>query len=163
MLKKCLSMVVMGTFLISFVSADLKLAFSQEQFATVVISTVPGGANISIDGIFSGTSPIKGKRISIGKHTVRVELEGYFPWQGEIEIVEGENVIDIPALTQKEESVEIEKAGKPWYAKPLVWGLGLVIIGAAILLATSNGGGNGNGNGNGVPTPLPEPPEPPGD
>lgn len=158
MLKKYVSFVLTVTCLFSVLLTDLNWAFLIMESATVTISTKPGEADVYIDGNFAGTSAIKGKRISVGKHIIRVEKEGYIPWEGEIEIVAGENVIDIPPLQIKTEPEPlVTKKQKSWYEKWWIYGLGAVVAGS--LAALSGGGGNG---GNGGSTPLPSPPSPPG-
>jgi len=63
--------------------------------ATLHISTNPTGANIYIDSIIVGTSPIYFYQISTGVHELRVEKTGYMVYSREIEL-SANSVVSIP-------------------------------------------------------------------
>lgn len=49
----------------------------------------PEGARVSIDGLVVGTTPYETISITIGKHKIRIEQDGYLPYETEIEIRKG--------------------------------------------------------------------------
>lgn len=60
-------------------------AASQEAPASISVSSTPDGAEISVDGAFSGNTPSTLK-LKPGKHNVRVSLVGYKDWTREITV-----------------------------------------------------------------------------
>lgn len=66
---------------ISQISAKLKLA------GTLQVSSSPSGAKVYLDGKELGETPLSNPSIPEGTHNLRVELFGYKPWQGIIEIL----------------------------------------------------------------------------
>lgn len=50
----------------------------------------PPGARVFFDGHPVGTTPMSLSKASAGSHVVRLELPGYFPWSGAIQVVAGE-------------------------------------------------------------------------
>lgn len=53
----------------------------------LVINTTPAGANITLDGTPSGTSPITLNDISAGNHTINATLAGYIPVEDVVKVV----------------------------------------------------------------------------
>ncbi len=66
---------------ISQVSAILKLA------GTLQVSSNPSGARVYLDGRDIGTTPLSNPSIPEGTHNLSVELFGYKPWIGIVEIL----------------------------------------------------------------------------
>jgi TonB family protein len=63
---------------------DLKLALNRVgpvQVAAEVVSN-PAGANVVIDGVNAGVTPLSGHRLKPGAHQVEVTKEGFEPWTG---------------------------------------------------------------------------------
>lgn len=65
---------------ISQISATLKLA------GTLQVSSTPSGAKVYLDGKDIGETPLSNSNIPEGTHNLRIELFGYKPWQGIIQI-----------------------------------------------------------------------------
>jgi len=65
---------------ISQISATLKLA------GTLQVSSSPSGAKVYLDGKDIGVTPLSNSGIPEGTHNLSVELFGYKPWQGIVEI-----------------------------------------------------------------------------
>ncbi|RPJ11062.1 MAG: PEGA domain-containing protein [Deltaproteobacteria bacterium] len=83
----------------------------------VVIRTEPSGASIYIDGGRAGVSPYETRDLSPGRHKVRVEKEGYEPWEGEVTVV-AEKSVDLPVrlkVMAGELVIESEPAGAKAY------------------------------------------------
>jgi len=66
---------------ISQVSATLKLA------GTLQVSSSPPGAKVYLDGKDIGVTPLSNSGVPEGTHNLSVELFGYKPWQGIVEIL----------------------------------------------------------------------------
>ncbi|MBC7319579.1 PEGA domain-containing protein [bacterium] len=66
---------------ISQISATLKLA------GTLQVSSNPSGAKVYLNGRYLGTTPLSNSSIPEGTHNLSIELFGYKPWQGIVEIV----------------------------------------------------------------------------
>ncbi len=62
---------------------------SQSQYGTVSVTSDPSGARVLIDGVFVGTTPLRYGTLT-GTHRVRVEAEGYTPFETDISVVGGE-------------------------------------------------------------------------
>jgi hypothetical protein len=61
--------------------------------ATVVVKSIPPGADITVDGKFMGNTPST-IQLSPGDHVVEVEKEGLRPWQRGMTITGGNITID---------------------------------------------------------------------
>ena len=61
----------------------------------ILVVTDPLGANVSIDGRRAGVGPYGGKGLTPGKHKVRVDKEGYEPWEGEVTVI-AEKDVEVP-------------------------------------------------------------------
>lgn len=48
-------------------------------WANLSVSSNPGNADVTIDGVFYGNTPVT-KKVSTGKHLVLIEQNGYEPW-----------------------------------------------------------------------------------
>lgn len=57
---------------------------------SVNVYSSPTGATILIDGIYSGTTPTTVNVVSAGNHILRLELSGYYDYEGSIYVVPGE-------------------------------------------------------------------------
>ena len=61
------------------------------QFGGIKINSEPSGAQLSIDGQSSGTTPVTKDQLSSGRHIIRLSMENYFDYETTIEIVDGQN------------------------------------------------------------------------
>jgi hypothetical protein len=57
---------------------------------SVNVYSSPTGASILIDGIYSGTTPGTVNGVPAGNHILRLELSGYYDYEGSIYIVPGQ-------------------------------------------------------------------------
>lgn len=53
---------------------------------TLVVSSTPEGARVSVDGVERGTAPVAIRRLDIGSHVVRVDLPGYQTWSWSVHV-----------------------------------------------------------------------------
>jgi eukaryotic-like serine/threonine-protein kinase len=58
-----------------------------QQQASLLVETSPAGAEVYLDGISKGKSPLKSD-LPLGKHAVRISLPGYAAWDGEVQAEE---------------------------------------------------------------------------
>jgi hypothetical protein len=56
----------------------------------VVVDSRPRGARVSIDGRLVGTTPFTLSAVTAGRHTVRLELEGYRPVTAPVTVTGGQ-------------------------------------------------------------------------
>jgi len=71
--------------------AESQAGLTPQQTATINVSSTPVGADISVDGSFVGDSPASLK-LSAGKHTIVLKLNGYADWTRELTVGLGSEV-----------------------------------------------------------------------
>ena len=59
------------------------------QYGTLSVTSDPSGARVFVDDVFVGTTPLRYGTLS-GTHRVRVESEGYTPYETSLDVVAGE-------------------------------------------------------------------------
>jgi len=93
--------------LLIFVAGAGQLSLSQssvERGALVVISD-PMGARVYIDNqLMYDTTPLVVKDVTVGSHRVKIELENYKTWQGDIDVKPQKTALV---------NVNLEKKGEP--------------------------------------------------
>jgi hypothetical protein len=72
------------------------------ELVTVAVQSTPDGADITVDGIFVGSTP-SAIRLSPGDHTIMLEKSGYKIWQRTMRVGAGANVTVGPTLEKKSE------------------------------------------------------------
>jgi serine/threonine protein kinase len=102
------------------------------------VSTLPSGAVVYVDGKKIGKSPIDGKEISRGKHTVKLVLDGYEPFSkqytfGDKPVIINESLVAVPAQEAQLEPVEAATTGS-------INGHAWVDLGLSVKWATMNVG-----------------------
>ena len=70
-----------------------------QQVATVIVSTTPANADISVDGSFTGNAPVSLK-LAPGKHTITVSAKGYQAMTRDLTLTAGSEVRLTPTLEQ---------------------------------------------------------------
>lgn len=60
-----------------------------EERGTLVVLSEPTGAQVSVDGLVQGLTPLAISHLAVGKHKVVVTKKGYEKWEGETEIKPG--------------------------------------------------------------------------
>lgn len=74
-------------------------AESKDQ-GTIVVSSSPDGADVTVDDAFVGNAPATLK-LSPGKHTIKVTLAGYKPWTREISVLSHSEVKLVATLERQ--------------------------------------------------------------
>jgi uncharacterized membrane protein len=68
-----------------------------EELATIVVKSIPDGADITVDGKFAGSTPST-VRLPPGDHTVALEKSGYKTWQRTMTVGPGATITVGPML-----------------------------------------------------------------
>ena len=58
----------------------------------IQLASTPQGARVSIDNAYLGVTPLISGTLLAGKHDVRVEAEGRFPWRSSVEVFPGRDL-----------------------------------------------------------------------
>jgi hypothetical protein len=65
---------------------------------TLVVSSSPGGARVSINGVPAGATPLVLRDLPAGSKVVRVELDGFEPWSAAVRVVADEQTFTTAKL-----------------------------------------------------------------
>jgi hypothetical protein len=65
----------------TYVTADLEPIPPVILNGTIEVQSNPTGANVTLDGVFQGITPLTVLDVSGGIHTLRIEKSGYVPWE----------------------------------------------------------------------------------
>lgn len=93
--------------------------------STLVVGSVPAGAEVRIDGELVGTTPFEAPVVA-GKHVLRVSTEGFITVEREVTFVEG---------VRETLSFELDKVPSRLPARPWGWaslGVGIASLGTSI-------------------------------
>lgn len=63
-------------------------AFTAVQMATVNVTSAPAGAEVEVDGNFSGNAPST-LSLPVGEHTIRITKTGFQPWERKLKLSGG--------------------------------------------------------------------------
>jgi hypothetical protein len=58
----------------------------------IQVASQPDGARVSIDNAYLGVTPLISGTLLAGKHNVRVEADGHFPWASRVEVLPGQEL-----------------------------------------------------------------------
>ena len=58
----------------------------------IQVASQPEGARVSIDNAYLGITPLISPTLLAGKHNVRVEADGRFPWTSRVEVLPGQEL-----------------------------------------------------------------------
>lgn len=99
---------------IAQINATLKLA------GTLQVSSSPSGAKVYLDGKEIGVTPFISSNVPEGTHNLRVELFGYKPWEGIVDIYPGQTTNVFAKLEVAPLSIsEIRVSPQPYKVKTL--------------------------------------------
>jgi serine/threonine protein kinase len=80
---------------------DVGSTIQASRLAVLQVSTEPTGAQVYVDGLFKGRTPLD-LDLKLGKYEVRLNLPEYFEWEGQINLdVAGTTPLHIPLRSQK--------------------------------------------------------------
>ena len=68
--------------------------------AGLQVDSRPAGAQVWLDGRPAGVTPLLLPNVSVGTHSVRIELTGYRPWTASVSVVAGERARVAASLEQ---------------------------------------------------------------
>jgi TonB family protein len=73
-------------------ATQVKQTLSRTAPATGVadVTSTPAGATVKIDGTSVGTTPLRGRKLNVGRHRVEVSADGYDPFAGSLTVREGQ-------------------------------------------------------------------------
>lgn len=95
--------------------AEREMAELQGSVGTIAISGAPDGAEVTIDGVDRGTTPLAPVRLSAGTHTIRVTKDGSLPFEQRVDLA-GRQAAEVhaalAALTQAGRLHITEHGGK---------------------------------------------------
>ncbi|MFO0686559.1 MAG: PEGA domain-containing protein [Sandaracinus sp.] len=119
--------------------------------STLLVTVNVDGADVSIDDVSVGHSPVAATRVAPGAHRVDVARDGYAAAHRQVDVAPGEQErLDVslepldPALvaatTSSAQQAEADRAASepPWYEQWYVWvgvGAGVVVVAGVIALA----------------------------
>ena len=96
-------------------NVTIKLAEMNPYYGLVSVTSNPIAAQVSVDGILVGETPLRTNRITVGKHTFSAVKEGYETRTGEIVVskdVPTEISFDLPPAIAEKRAVGNATAGK---------------------------------------------------
>jgi hypothetical protein len=102
------------------------------------LETSPQGARVYLDGKFAGKTPIRGREIKAGKHTVRIAHIGFYDAIRKFSLQAGKPfrlIVQLKALPDNINPLIPKEPRKKWYERWWVWASaagGLIAIVTAI-------------------------------
>jgi len=80
---------------VSSVSGQTDTLESLYRYGSIAIDSTPGGADVSLDGVVAGQTPLTHAAlilndVPVGKHTIRVELAGYSPFTSSVTVIKNQ-------------------------------------------------------------------------
>jgi hypothetical protein len=72
--------------------ASVELFRPRVEPGKIQVASQPDGARVSIDNAYLGVTPLISPTLLAGKHNVRVEAEGRFPWTSRVEVLPGQEL-----------------------------------------------------------------------
>ena len=76
----------------------------------VEVKSTPDAAEVYLDGIFKGYTPITLPNVAAGSHLVNVEKDGYLRWSGDADVPEGGRAATEAVLTASPVKKDLDKA-----------------------------------------------------
>lgn len=95
------------------VTGILSLALFQPKVGSIIVTTVPVGAQIELDGKIVGQAPAELEQVPAGTHKLRIIKQGFIPIEREV-VVTARKTVTLPMLSlQPEKTSLVEVAGTP--------------------------------------------------
>jgi hypothetical protein len=91
----------------------------------IQVDSAPAGARVAIDNAYLGVTPLISGTLLAGKHNVRVEADGRFPWMSRVEVGPGQEL----QIKLSSDNLPLRRAWPPYAA----YGTGVL---AALAFAT---------------------------
>ena len=111
------------------VFATLQPAPVQASTATAEITSTPGGANVYIDNMFVGITPLTFQNVTPGTYTVQIRLDGYTPYSSTGQVVAGQDIVIAVSLAPVATPTTTTKAPiSPFSAMTALIGGGIIAM-----------------------------------
>lgn len=95
------------------VTGVLSLALFQPKVGSIIVTTVPIGAQIELDGKVVGQAPAELEQVPAGTHKLRILKQGFIPIEREV-VVTARKTVTLPMLSlQPEKTQPVEVTGTP--------------------------------------------------
>lgn len=95
------------------VTGVLSLALFQPKVGSIIVTTVPVGAQIELDGKVIGQAPAELEQVPAGTHRLRILKQGFIPIEREV-VVTARKTVTLPMLSlQPEKTPPVEVTGTP--------------------------------------------------
>ena len=125
---------------------DEKVTESVPIASSLYVSTSPVGATVYLDGKEMGNSPLEGKEVSRGKHTIKLVLDGYEPFSkqytfGDKPVIINETLVPVRISVQEEPSKPVTVVS----TSSTINGHAYVDLGLSVKWATMNVGATSPG------------------
>ncbi|MCU0630266.1 MAG: PEGA domain-containing protein [Methanoregulaceae archaeon] len=105
-------------------NAALQPASQAPAFASVQIISSPGGADVYVNGVYIGITPLSSQKVNPGTYTVEIRMDGYTPYTTTGQVIAGQNIQLSAALSPIPVATPTKKAA----ADPFVLVLALGIL-----------------------------------
>jgi len=79
----------------------------------ITIHSSPLGANVFVDGVYQGKTPLELSGVSTGFHSVKMTMDGHYDYDGSTYVVSGENITAFGSLPLQARISEAEKTPVP--------------------------------------------------
>lgn len=99
----------------------------------VSISSVPPGANIFIDNVYKGLTPVTVTDLTSGGHSITIRQQGYADWIANVQVIQGSTI----AITTDLTPLASQKTQAPVFAGLAL--LALVMVAIACVARTRLG------------------------
>jgi hypothetical protein len=100
----------------------------------LTITSEPSGANVLIDGVPEGATPLDLANVSAGEHSIEIQKEGYLPATGNVMVIDGENTTVTQTLVPETTPVaSIPLTASPTTSIPLAGTAPLLALGIGLL------------------------------
>jgi hypothetical protein len=105
-------------------NAALQPASQAPAYASVQIGSSPSGANVYVNGVYIGITPLSSQKVNPGTYTVEIRMDGYIPYTTTGQVIAGQNIQLNAALAPVPVATPTKKAA----AEPFVLLLALGIL-----------------------------------
>jgi serine/threonine protein kinase len=85
---------------------------TSQGFGGVMLATSPSGATVTLGGVDAGKSPVTFKGIRAGKYPLRISLDGYKPFEREVEI-KGDKFVNLGTIALEHVGTRVDITSTP--------------------------------------------------
>jgi hypothetical protein len=78
--------------------------------ASVQIISTPGGADVYVNGVYVGITPLSFQKVQAGSYTLEIRSDGYLPYTSTGQVIAGQNIQISAALTPVPATTPTKKA-----------------------------------------------------